>query len=207
MDTGWLPSVLRRGADVDPTRPWRAPDRAGTDRDLRAGVLRRVVGDVVVAADVQVDAPLRARALALLLPPGAVVLGAAALWVHLGHPLTSPTEVLLCGRRLPPVPAGTGLRFSLSRRRPDPSELTTLGPLTLTVPARGLLDVAAVHPHRAERLRAALTAAGLLDESAVQRASDLARGRAHVRTARRALALPRDGRRAGALSPSAGARP
>ncbi|WP_432564778.1 hypothetical protein [Kineococcus sp. SYSU DK003] len=207
MSDPWLTTVLTRGDGPDPCRPWRPADpaaRAAADRDVRAGLLQRVVGDVVVARDTPVDALARAGSLALLLPPGLVVLSWAAAWVHLGPPLAPPTEVAVAGHRLPELAGASGVRIAFSRVRPAPQETLALGPLVLTTPARSLLDAAATHPYRAGRLRAALREAGLLAEQDLHEASGRARGRQNVRTARRALRLPRVA--TAPISPSAASR-
>ncbi|MBB2902815.1 hypothetical protein FHR75_003651 [Kineococcus radiotolerans] len=209
MRDDWLTGVLSRGTGTPTDLPWRPRGRAEAaeaDREVREGLLQRVVGDVVVAGDVPVDAALRARALALLVPAGSVVLADAAAWVHLGPPLTSPREVRVAGTRLPDVGSPAPLRVSFSRVRPAADELHEVAGLTLTGPARTLLDVAAAQPHRAAWLRERMLAAGLLVEGDVRAASDRARGRGGVRTARRALGLPRAPGPA-ALSPSSVATP
>jgi hypothetical protein len=206
--TPWLDGVLTRGTPADPGHPWRPGPAETWDAELRAGLVQRVVGDVLVAADVTVDgvdaAGLRGRALALLVPGDVVVLGAAAVWVHLGSPVPTPREVHVAGRRTPEP--GGGIVVVPSRVRPAAFDVALVGPLRVSCPARALLEAATTHPHRAARWRSALTAAGLLDADAVAGASDAARGRAGVRVARRALSLPRSAspRR---VSPSAAARP
>ncbi|NAZ77047.1 hypothetical protein GTQ99_16690 [Kineococcus sp. T13] len=205
--SSWLTAVLDRGADPDPALPWRprgAGERAWTDRDVRDGLLRRVVGDVVVGADVPLELPVRARALALLVPAGAVVLAGAAAWVHAGAPLPAPAQLLVGGVRLPPG-AGTGLPLTASRVRPDERDVVAVAGLLLTAPARTLLDVARTSPHQAGRVREALQAAGLLDADALAEAAGRARGRAHVRTARDVLRLA--GPAAPLRASAAGARP
>ncbi|PRY17879.1 hypothetical protein [Kineococcus rhizosphaerae] len=205
MRTPWLTAVLARGQEPDPGLPWRIADAAERERELRAGTVQRVLADVVVAADADVDAVLRARALALLVPAGVVVQGEAALWVHLGGPWPDPDRTRVVIRRLPDPDACRAVPLTVSRVRPPAADLARIGPLTLTTPARSLLEVATEHPHRARRVRAALTAAGLLDDAAVAGASDRARGRAGVRTARRALSLRRNG--GGTLRSSADGTP
>ena len=208
--SSWLTAVLHRGADPDPALPWRprgAGERAWTDRDVRDGLLRRVVGDVVVGADVPLELPVRARALALLVPAGGVVLAGAAAWVHAGAPLPAPVQLLVGGVRLPPG-AGTGLPVTASRVRPDECDVVAVAGLLLTTPARTLLDVARTSPHQAGRVREALEAAGLLDADALAEAAGRARGRAHVRTARDVLRLTGpSGSAAPVRASAAGARP
>ncbi|WP_380175523.1 hypothetical protein ACFEMC_08835 [Kineococcus sp. DHX-1] len=196
MRTPWLTAVLTRGGQVDAGLPWRAGPAESWEDELRHGQVRRVVGDVLVAGDVGVDAvadaPVRAQALALLLSPGVVLLGVAALWVHLGHPLAAPSRVQVAGSRSGTAVEVGGLTVVSSRARPAAGEVTTVGGLRVSIPARALLDAATAHPQRAGRWRSALTAAGLLDEDAVLHASGAARGRTGVRAARQALSLPRN---------------
>ncbi|GAA0289445.1 hypothetical protein [Kineococcus aurantiacus] len=146
MDTPWLTSVLTRGLDPDPSAPWRAGPRGQLERDVRSGTVVRVVGDVVVAADVEVDAHVRARALGLLLPAGVVVLAEAALWVHAGPPLPAPAEVRVACRRLPRPGADGPVRVVFGRARPPAADVVVVGPLRVTTPARSLRDVAAGAP-------------------------------------------------------------
>ncbi|GAB3468763.1 hypothetical protein GCM10027519_40070 [Kineococcus endophyticus] len=208
--TPWLTAVLARGGQVDPGLPWRAGPAESWEDELRRGHVRRVVGDVLVAGDVGVDAvadaPVRAQALALLLPPRVVLLGVAALWVHLGHPLAAPSVLQVAGSRSGTTVEVGGLTVQTSRVRPSPGEVSTVGGLRVSTPARALLDAATAHPQRAGRWRSALTTAGLLDEDAVHDASGAARGRIGVRVARQALSLPRSAPPR-PVSPSAAATP
>lgn len=210
MRTPWLTTVLTRGAQVDAGLPWRAGPAESWEAELRHGHVRRVVGDVLVAGDVGVDtvadAPVRARALALLLPPRVVLLGVGALWVHLGHPLPTPSRVQVAGCRSGTAVEVGGLTVVSSRVRPAAGEVTVVAGLRVSRPARALLDAATAHPERAGRWRSALTTAGLLDEHDVHDANGAARGRTGVRVARRALALPRASP-ARSVSPSAAATP
>ena len=209
MRDEWLSSVLTRGTgssgDV-PWRPQRHADVAAIEREVHDGLLRRVVADVVIAADVSLDAALRARSLALLVPAGVVVLAEAAAWVHLGGPVAAPHEVQVAGARLPEH-RQLPLRLVFSRVRPGPEDVLELAGLHLTTPARTLLDVASAQPHRAPWLRERRVDAGLVADEDVREASDRARGRGGVRTARRALDLPRAPRARAEVRPSSDARP
>lgn len=91
--------------------------------------------------------------------------------------------------------------------RPAPGDVQDLAGLALTTPARTLLDVAAVRPHRAPWLRERMLDAGLLADGDLRDASDRARGRGGVRTARRALDLPRAPRPREEVRPSSDATP
>ncbi|MCI2238989.1 hypothetical protein MO973_29755 [Paenibacillus sp. TRM 82003] len=193
----WLTDLLERGRCPDPSGPWRpgpsAAARAATVRDVRDGLLRRVVGDVVVAAGVQADTGVRARALGLLVPPGAVVVGWAAAWVHVGAPLPPPQQVQVVRPGAARHRSVGGVRLVASRCLLDEREVVDVAGLALTCPARTLLDVARTAPRSAARLRELLTASGV-DSGDVELAVRRARGRAHVRTARRALAAAPVGR-------------
>ena len=193
----WLRRLLPAEAVADPGAPHRpgpgAAERRAADRDVRDGLLHRVVGDVVVAADVDLDPAGRAVALALLLPPGAVALGGTAAWVHAGDRLSAPTvlEVALpapAARRLQREGSSAGVPVTATRSVPPAAEMVEVGPLTVTTAARTLLDVARVTPQRTAQVHRALLEAGLLPAE-LDRAGAAARGTPHVRQARRLLAL------------------
>ncbi|WP_337062710.1 hypothetical protein [Kineococcus sp. G2] len=189
----WLTDLLGRGRCPDPSGPWlpapTAAALAAASRDVRDGLLRRVVGDVVVAAGVQPDTGVRARALGLLVPPGAVVVGWAAAWVHVGAPLPPPQQVQVVRPGAARHRVVGGVRLVASRCLLDERDVVEVAGLALTRPARTLLDVARAEPRSAARLRELLESAGV-GSGDVERAVHRARGRAHVRTARRALAAP-----------------
>lgn len=188
----WLTAVLTRGTP----RPWDGPwhpvgpaERAGAARDLRDGLLRPLVGDVVVAAGTVLDAGLRARALAPLVPPGTVVVGSAAAWVHLGAVVPAPTTVVCVGARTTARTSTAGVVVQQSRARRPEGDVVRLGGLELTGPARTLVDVARGAPALAPRVALALSAAGLTPED-LRAALDRAAGQAHLRTARGLLDAP-----------------
>jgi len=192
-----LRALLQPEDPADPALPHRpgaaAPQRWAAERDVRDGLLRRVVGDVVVAADVDLDAAGRAAALALLLPAGAVAIASTAAWVLAGEAAGLPPvlEVALDAagaRRLQRDGSCGGVPVSATRSVPPPAEVVELGPLRVTTPARTLLDVARTAPQRTVRVRRALLEAGL-DPADLARAGAGADGTAHVRRARRRLAL------------------
>ncbi|WP_369052290.1 hypothetical protein [Kineococcus terrestris] len=188
----WLREVLRRGHGPDPVLPWRPvpAQRAGTARDVRDGLLRVLVGDVVVAAGAPLDAATRARALALLVGAGAVVVGPTAAWVHAGAAAGAPQRLWVAGGPRPQVLAArAGLPVERTRCRPARADLLELGGLLVTSPARTLVDVARTAPGRAVRVREALLAACPegLGPADVREATDGARRRRGVRAARAAL--------------------
>lgn len=188
--SSWWPGVLDRGTPPDVAVPWRPEAGEDVARELRSGLLQRVVGDVVVAATAEPGPATRARALRLLLPAKVVVLAETALWVLHGPPIATPRTVQLAGARWPDLGSERPVRLQFSRIRPAPEEITEIAGLHLTTAARSLLDVAAATPHRARRLRNLLEAAGLIEPDAIDAANARARGRSNVRIARRALQLP-----------------
>jgi Protein of unknown function (DUF559) len=65
-----------------------------TKRQLDSGPFRRVLRNVYTSPDVEVDHQLKARAAALLMPPGAAIGGrSAAAWF--GAPISSPSDPVL----------------------------------------------------------------------------------------------------------------
>ncbi|NIZ89821.1 type IV toxin-antitoxin system AbiEi family antitoxin [Kineococcus rubinsiae] len=170
----WLRHLLHPAVAVDPALPHRpgpgAAERRAAERDVRDGLLRRVVGDVVVAADVELGPAGRAAALALLMPPGAVALGATAAWVHAGALAGVPAvlEVAVeapAVRRLQRDGCGAGVPVRATRAVPPAGDLVDVGPLRVTSPARTLLDVARASPQRTARVRRALLEAGARPEA------------------------------------------
>lgn len=81
--------------------PFRGSDavRNGwlTKKQLRGREWRQLLRDVYLSADHPVDGVVRARAVSLVLPPGSVVSGPTAAWLHGGVPTatTDPIEVTL----------------------------------------------------------------------------------------------------------------
>jgi len=192
-----LRALLQPEVAADPALPHRPgpaeAQRRAVERDVRDGLLRRVVGDVVVAAVVDLGPAGRAAALALLLPPGAVAIASTAAWVHAGEAVGVPAllEVALDAagaRRLQREGRCGGVPVSATRSAPPGDEVVVIGPLRVTTPARTLLDVARTAPQRTARVRRALLDAGL-EEADLTRAGAGARGTARVRLARRRLAL------------------
>lgn len=200
-----LRALLTRGRPPDLSLPWRVPatsaHAAAAVRDVRDGLVQRVVGPVVVGGDVEVTRRVRARALALLVPEGAVVLGEAAAWVHAGPPLPVPRSVwITAARRYAGDGLLDGLEVRVTRSRPPAADVVEVEGLLLSSPARTLVDVARTVPAHAPRVRQVLSAQGM-SEGDLASATARAAGRANVRTARRALAGP-----PAALRPSAAGR-
>ena len=121
-------------------------------RLLRDGYLRRVLKGVLVAAQVQDSLSLRARALALVTPPGAVVTDWTATWLHTGllrpgdHLEVPPVSVFLhagAGRLRNPLVASGERTF----RRDD---LCRVDGIVATTPVRTAWDIGRlVHRDRA----------------------------------------------------------
>lgn len=165
-------------------------------RLLRDGYLRRVLKGVLVAAHVEDSLSLRARALALVTPPGAVVTDWTAAWLHTGllrpgdHLEVPPVSVFLHageGRLRNPLVASGERTF----RRDD---LCTVDGLRTTTPVRTAWDIGRL-VHR-DRAIGALD--GLLRTGAFTRA-ELVRGVERFRGHRgvvqlRSLAPLADGR-------------
>jgi hypothetical protein len=131
-------------------RPFTAAEARAkglTYRDLSslvdAGLLRRVVKGVLVAVQVPDGIDLRLRALALIAPPGCVVVDWTAVWLWTGllppgHHLTVPPLSVFkhAGRdRLRNTLCHSGERSFL------PDDLVELGGLCITSPLRTAWDV------------------------------------------------------------------
>jgi hypothetical protein len=113
--------------------------RAVLDRLHRDGRVRRLLRGVYVDATVPSSLPLRGRALGLLVPPGQVVVGRTAAWLH-GVDLSGadadsvvPVEVHGRGRR-PGRPGIRGIRYS-------GHDLQTVEGVHCTTPLRTALDL------------------------------------------------------------------
>lgn len=124
------------GAGIDPRRLGRL---------TRAGVVRRLVKGVHVAASTPDTLELRCRALRLVVPPGAVVTDRTAGWLHGVEMALAPGDHLI----VPPVSAfhrarGGRLRNDLvasgQRMMPD-SDVRTIHGLMVTSPLRTALDL------------------------------------------------------------------
>jgi hypothetical protein len=142
----WMPTP-EPDTHVDPGLPFRPADpaeAAEAGRLCSAGLIRRVVADAFVAADVPDSPTLRARAAALVLPErlaaaGGIVGFASAAWVHAGwHPEGSPGSLdVMAAERVSPV---RGVR--IRQVGVSPEDVVTLEGLSLTSPARTAADLA-----------------------------------------------------------------
>lgn len=109
--------------------------RTHLDDTLFVSVLGRLV-----PADVVASSPARAHFLSPLVPPGGVVVGAAALWVHTGRmPPEELTVSCTDGRRTAPS-------ASVSRSRLPARDVVTLAGLRCSSLARAAVDVARTGP-------------------------------------------------------------
>jgi hypothetical protein len=132
----WMPTP-EPDTHVDPGLPFRPADpaeAAEAGRLCSAGLIRRVVADAFVAADVPDSPTLRARAAALVLPErlaaaGGIVGFASAAWVHAGwHPEGSPGSLdVMAAERVSPV---RGVR--IRQVGVSPEDVVTLEGLSLT---------------------------------------------------------------------------
>ncbi|MGZ4495461.1 MAG: type IV toxin-antitoxin system AbiEi family antitoxin domain-containing protein [Nocardioides sp.] len=128
-------------------------------RLLRDGLVHRVLKGVYVDAVAEDDQLLRARALALVLPAGAVVTDRTAGWLH-GAQVLAPNDHL----QLPPLdvfqaPGNTRVRARGTRggeRTLAPGDVTTVHGIRVTTPLRTALDLGRLTPR--EQAMAALDA-------------------------------------------------
>ncbi|MCL3778341.1 MULTISPECIES: hypothetical protein [unclassified Actinomyces] len=140
--TGRRASALAalRAPVLRPTRPALgplAPHERVILRDARldARVLTDVLG-TAVPADLLRTPVQRARALAPLVPPGAVVGGEAALWVHAGGRPPSRLALIIPSRR------GRGPGTVVYRGTVPACDIVTLDGLRCLGPARAVADLA-----------------------------------------------------------------
>ena len=178
----------------DVTEPWlpAGAEVAEAHRWVVQGLLREVLGGVVVAADAVLDRPRRAAALRLLVPAGAVVTGASAAWLHGGGPAPAPVEVAV--RRAAHRCGGERVAgLAVTSAVPPDEDVADVHGVRATTPARTAVDVARAHDAaRTGVLLAPLLRAGL-GAAALEAQLRAMRGVRDVRTARAVL------RAAGAL--------
>jgi hypothetical protein len=163
------------------------------------GLLVNLLLDVFVAADVRVDQGVRAAALGLALPPrllrsGAVITQLAAAWLWCGGPAPPYLDVAQRSGR----GRASGPGVVLHERRIAPVDLTVVGELSVTTPARTAADLLRTEPPgRALALLAELTTqTGLTAESvaaSLERMSRM-RGVALARDLLAGWAVPPPGR-------------
>ncbi|GAB7189826.1 hypothetical protein NUM3379_05320 [Kineococcus sp. NUM-3379] len=132
----------------DVTVPW-LPEGPDAEREVRRwlqeGLVQSVLGRVVVAAGVELDRSRRAAALCALVPPGAVVVGASAAWLHTGGPAALPVDVALArtAARTAQRHATAGTApLSVSSSVPPARDVVHVAGLAVTTPARTAVDLA-----------------------------------------------------------------
>lgn len=168
--------------------------RSAVRRLLAAGVLRRVITGVYVAAEVEDTIDLRVAALALVVSPGHVIVDRTAAWLHGIDTFTldeldrqAPIETCALRGRHPTErhDARGGTRDLM------PTELMRLGQVQVTTPLRTLLDLGC-RLRRREAFAAinALAAHHDLDVAACRSAVDQRYGRRRgVRQLRELVAM------------------
>ncbi|PPK95972.1 hypothetical protein CLV92_10571 [Kineococcus xinjiangensis] len=184
-----LSSRLSAYAAPDVALPWLPPaaEAAEAHRWVQLGLLQVVVGRVVVAADVEVDLPVRARALRLLVPPGCVVLGSAAAWLHVGGRAVLPLPLARPGGPARIPRRGRGGTVSMSAAVPPPEDVLDVHGVQVTTPARTAVDVArSCEAGPATALVRRLLDLGL-EAAAVEEQLQAMRGSRNVRSARAVL--------------------
>ena len=158
-----------------------------TPAGLRARCWRRLLRDVYCHTDLPDDIDLRAAAVALVLPPGAVVAGHHAAWLYGVDVAARGAPVQVC------VPRGTVLRrpgvAPYAAKLAD-DDVTTVRGLPVTTPLRTALDLA-----RRESLTEAVVAvdalahAGLVDGEALLAFAGEHRGLRGIRQVARVVDL------------------
>lgn len=152
---------------------------------LRDGVVRRVWGDVAIAADLTDTPELRAVALAPLVPARGVVGRRAAAWVHTGcfPPVRVDVLVRTGGRRTDPHPERLAAEADLPTR-----DVVRVGALRVTTVQRTGADLARLLPRdEAVPMLRGLREVGFDPERALAQLVEL-RGQRGVRQARSILA-------------------
>lgn len=136
-----------------------------TDRDLRKGRFHRVVHGVYRTADTPLTHELRCRAVAMMLPPDAVITGRSAATLH-GVPLArpqDPVEVLVKGcKRLHGIKTWDVRRYPFEYLPWAGVQLATLERTALDLLARNSL-------HQGVALCDALLHSGLISKETVGR--------------------------------------
>lgn len=156
-------------------------ERLVTRDQLRSRCWRRVLFDVYADAGLTVDHGLLIRAASLLLPPGAVIAGRSAAWLH-GARLLRPTDAVeVACHPDRPWRGPTGVRPRAARL--SSQDVLPTRPPTTTV-ARTCLDIARWH----DPVEAVATLDALLAGTGTSAATvlDIAAARADERGSRRA---------------------
>ncbi len=134
-------------------------NRSALDRMHREGRVRRLLRGVYVASTVAETVAVRARAVGLVVPRGAVVVDRTAAWVH-------GVDVSHCGPEpLPAVealtPASRGRQLG-GRRRLGPGDVAIVDGVAVATPLRTALDLGRLlAPDRAQGVIDAMLRAGL----------------------------------------------
>lgn len=184
-------------AVFDPSRPFRGSSALAAGHVSRGALygprFHRILPDVYVAAEVEVDLLLRARAAHELVAPDGILAGwcAAEFWGASCAPRDAPVEVItLPGRHWRSRP---GLR--VHRDALGVGDIVRSGGMALTTPLRTACDLGRWAPSLVE---AVVALDSLVDRGAVDLAAIVARADAHpgargVAQWREAAALARTG--------------
>jgi len=148
-----LLAPLWGGATFEPDEPFRRPPAPAAGEEVRRlrdeGLVRALIGDVYVAADVTCTPELRSRAAALLVPGrllavGGVVGFGSAAWIHAEWGAVPPEQVEMI------LPSGLNragwgwVRVRQVRVRPE--HVGLVAGLPVTSPARTAADLARDRP-------------------------------------------------------------
>ncbi|MGH3412156.1 MAG: type IV toxin-antitoxin system AbiEi family antitoxin domain-containing protein [Marmoricola sp.] len=144
--------------------------RAGLERMLREGRVTRLLRGVYVGTHVALDPSVRSRAVALVVPPDAVVVDRTAAWVH-GVEVLGPH-----GEVLPPLEAlrrasgrSSRRRHLGGRRRLVARDVGWVAGVTVTTPLRTALDLGRLlAPARAQAAVDGFLRSGLCSQAALR---------------------------------------
>lgn len=118
-------------------------------RMVREGLLRRVLKGVYVDAAAEDTLRLRAQAIALVLPPTAVVTDRTAGWLHGAQTLAPGDHIVLPPLDVFQLPGHTRVRTRGNRggeRTLLPEDVTTVHGVPVTTPLRTALDLGRLTP-------------------------------------------------------------
>jgi hypothetical protein len=187
-------AAITEGRPFRPGPPPFGPSPAELTRLHREGVVALLVGDAYAPADATGAPGIRGAAAALVLPPGAVLAGVAAAWVHgvggasLAGVCGDPGVDVISPPGLVPRPKSRGWlrirQFSLA----DDDRLE-LGGLAVTTPVRTAVDLTRLVPPAVavDLLVRLADATGIGPQAVEQRMDRMARFRGIV-TAKQILA-------------------